>query len=187
MKRSTLRKKSKAPISRIQRKLWELCKQIVRLRDKHICYTCGRRIYSKFDLQTGHMWAKASLGAYLKYDLRVLRIQCFVCNIHRGGMGADFYKKMLKEIGPEQMAQLEKDRQVLVRAYDHYVKLIEEYTELLKTYESRKNRNQTTRTHSRGVRKSAPEGRRSHTRDWDISPYKVPEEISSSDAEWPED
>jgi hypothetical protein len=77
------------------------------------------------------MWAKASLGAYLKYDLRVLRPQCYHCNINLGGRGADFYARMLKEIGEEKMAQLQKDRQVTVNAMDHYLKIIKEYTEIL--------------------------------------------------------
>lgn len=45
-------------------------------------------------------------------------------------MGADFYSKMLKEIGQEKMGRLEKDRQVTVKAYDYYVKLLEEYKKL---------------------------------------------------------
>ena len=73
------------------------------------------------------MWAKASLGAYLKYDLRVLRPQCFRCNMRLGGMGAEFYRRMLDEIGKEAMDKLEKDRQVRVNAYDHYVKILAEY------------------------------------------------------------
>jgi len=76
------------------------------------------------------MWAKASLGAYLKYDLRVLRIQCYNCNINRGGAGADFYARMLREIGEEKMALLQKDRQVLVKSYDHYLKVLAEYEEI---------------------------------------------------------
>lgn len=81
------------------------------------------------------MWAKASLGAYLKYDLRILRWQCNTCNQYRGGMGADFYQKMLMEIGEEKMAQLQRDRQKIVKAYDWYVHLIEEYGKILKNYE----------------------------------------------------
>jgi hypothetical protein len=68
----------------------------------------------------------------LKYDLRVLRLQCYRCNIHFGGMGAVFYVRMLEEIGPEAMSKLDRDRQVSVKAYDHYVKLLGEYTEILK-------------------------------------------------------
>jgi uncharacterized protein YdcH (DUF465 family) len=45
-------------------------------------------------------------------------------------MGAEAYKRMLEEIGPEKMAQLEKDRQVSVNAYEHFTKLLEEYKKL---------------------------------------------------------
>ena len=131
LKRSKLKKKSKAKISTIQNKIWELCKQIIRKKYGNSCYTCYQNGLSGANWQTGHMWSKASLGAYLKYDLRVLRPQCYNCNINRGGMGADFYSKMLKEIGQEEMEKLQKDRQVTVNAYDHYLKLIEEYSKLI--------------------------------------------------------
>jgi len=131
MKRSKLRKglrrQSKQKISVLQRKIWELCKQIIRKRYSNVCYTCGKTGLIGLNWHTGHLWAKGSLGAYLKYDLRVLRPQCYGCNIHRSGMGADFYRKMLKEIGQEKMDELERDRQKIVSAYDHYLKIYEEY------------------------------------------------------------
>ena len=127
MKRTKLKKQSKQKVSLLQRKLWEECKRIVRRDHGNICYTCGATGLSGPNWHTGHMWAKASLGAYLKYDLRLLRPQCYKCNIHYGGNGAIFYKKMLEEYGPEYMSQLEMSRQVLVKAYDHYEKLLAEY------------------------------------------------------------
>ncbi len=139
MKRTKIRKKGKAKISVIQRKLWELCKLITRLVWGNVCYTCGATGLSGSNWQTGHMWAKAALGAFMKYDLRILRPQCFHCNINLGGMGAVFYAKMLEEIGPEAMALLEKDRQIVLdgsdgrpKAYDFYVSLTQKYTETLK-------------------------------------------------------
>lgn len=131
MKRTPLKKKSKQKISTIQNKLWDLCKEIIRKRYKNLCYTCTAVDLQGSNWHTGHLWSKASLGAYMKYDLRVLRPQCYNCNINRGGMGADFYKRMLEEIGPEAMEKLQKDRQVTVNAYDHYLKLIEEYKKIL--------------------------------------------------------
>lgn len=131
LKRTPLKKKSKAKISTIQNKLWELCKQITRKRYGNTCYTCYAVGLEGFNWQTGHMWAKASVGAYLKYDLRILRPQCNTCNQFRGGMGADFYARMLREIGQEAMEKLEKDRQVTVNAYSHYEHLLKEYQEIL--------------------------------------------------------
>ncbi len=130
MRRTKLRKLGKQKISTIQRKLWLECKRIIRNRYGNTCYTCSKKDLVGSNWQTGHMWAKASLGAYLKYDLRVLRPQCGICNLFHGGRGADFYKKMLWEIGYEKMAELENDRNKITNAYDHYIKLLEEYKKL---------------------------------------------------------
>lgn len=133
MKRTKLKKQSKQPISRLQRKLWQLCKEIVRKKYGNTCYTCGTAPLKGSNWQTGHMWPKASLGAFMKYRIEVLRPQCAICNLFHGGQGAVFYAKMLKEIGPEAMAQLESDRNVTVKAYDHYQKLLEDYKNKLTT------------------------------------------------------
>lgn len=125
-----IRKKSKAPISKIQRQIWEHCKRIIRSRYPNCCYTCHREGLEGSNWHTGHMWAKASLGAFLKYDLRLLRPQCYFCNVNCGGRGAGFYARMLSEIGEEKMNQLEQDRQKIVKAYDFYVDLLTEYEKL---------------------------------------------------------
>jgi len=135
MKRGTLKKKSKQSISKIQRDIWLECKRIIRARysksnGKCDCYTCPARDIEGSNCHTGHMWAKASLGAYMKYDLRVLKPQCMTCNVWQGGRGADFYARMLKENGKEYMEQLERDRQVTVKAMDWYINLLEEYRKI---------------------------------------------------------
>lgn len=134
MKRGTLNKKSPQKISVVQRKLWELCKQITRKKYGNSCYTCPRTGLVGSDWQTGHMWAKASLGAQMKYDLRVLRPQCAICNLWHGGMGAEFYKRMLKEEGKTYMKNLELDKQRLLlkeKAIDYYLSLIPRYEKIL--------------------------------------------------------
>jgi hypothetical protein len=132
VKRTKLKKESKQPISKLQKELWAECKRIVREQFENTCYTCGAKNLQGSNWQTGHMWAKASLGAYLKYDLRVLRPQCASCNLWHGGMGADFYKKMLKIEGKEYMEKLEQDRNITVKAYDHYLTLLKEYKTIRK-------------------------------------------------------
>ena len=131
LKTKKLAKQSKMPISRLQRNIWQLCKLLTRKCYGNVCYTCGSTGLSGSNWHTGHLWAKASLGAYLKYDLRVLRPQCYNCNINQGGRGADFYAKMLEEIGEEEMAKLQKDRLVMVKAYDHYLKVLEKYKDVI--------------------------------------------------------
>lgn len=121
-----MKRKSKSDIRKIQDKIWQECR---RIKNKHIvnCYTCGAQNLQGSNKQLGHMWAKASLPAILKYELDILEWQCSTCNIWRGGMGADFYKKKLTELGQERMDELEKLRNVTVKAIDYYIELLAKY------------------------------------------------------------
>jgi hypothetical protein len=131
MRKTKLKKQSKQSISKIQRELWELCKKIIRKKYGNTCYTCEATNLSGSNWHTGHLFAKASLGAFLKYDLRVLRPQCYKCNIHHGGQGAIFIEKMRKVEGNDYVDKILADRQKTVKAYDFYCELLEEY----KTYD----------------------------------------------------
>lgn len=125
-----MRKESKQSISKIQRQIWKECRRIADIRFKPTCYTCGATNLSGSNKQLGHMIAKAALGAYLKYDLRLLRWQCAKCNIWGGGMGAIFIEKMRKEEGNRFVNKIIRDRQITVNAMEHYTKILEEYGKL---------------------------------------------------------
>lgn len=127
MKRTKLRKESKQPISKIQRLLWVECKRIIRKKYGNICFTCNRSSLTGSNWHTGHLLAKASVGAFLKYDLRLLRPQCYNCNINLGGNGALFIENLRRIEGNEYVDQILKDRQVTVKAYDHYSALLVKY------------------------------------------------------------
>jgi len=123
-----MRRKSKSPQKKLEDELWQECRRIVKEQFGNDCYTCRAKNLQGSNCQLGHVpWAKASLGAYLKYDIRVLRFQCYRCNINLGGCGAEAYKRMLKEEGKAYMNKLEQDRNVTVKASDYYPKLLEEY------------------------------------------------------------
>ncbi len=117
----------KLTIGKLQKLLWLECKRIIRARYPNVCYTCGKAGLEGSDWHTGHMIAKAALGAYLKYDLRLLRPQCMNCNVWHGGMGAVYIENMRMREGQEYIDGILRDRQVTVKAYDHYLKLFEEY------------------------------------------------------------
>ena len=125
-----MRKQSKQSISLLQRKIWQEVRRIILRDHPHNCYTCPAKNLEGQNLQVGHLWAKASLGANLKYDLRVLRIQCFRCNINFGGNGAEFYSRMLHEKGKKYMDNLEYERRTTVKAHDWYIDLLEKYAKL---------------------------------------------------------
>lgn len=114
----------------IEKKLWDHCKRIIRKRYGNVCYTCGRSGLESSNWHTGHLFPKATLSAFLKYDLRVLRPQCYNCNINYGGHGAVFYTNMLKREGKVYMNQLEFDRNITVKASDHYKQLLAQYEKI---------------------------------------------------------
>jgi hypothetical protein len=132
MRKTKLAKNGKQPISKIQKLLWQECRRVADILYKPDCYTCPAKNLVGSNKQLGHVpWPKSTLGALLKYDMRVLRWQCMRCNCHMGGMGAEAYKKMLREEGQAYMDKLEEDRQKTIKAYDFYVELLETY----RTYE----------------------------------------------------
>jgi hypothetical protein len=133
LKRGTkkLKKQSKQSISKIQRILWTLCKEIIRKKYGNKCYTCGRTGLAGSNWHTGHLLAKAGIGAYLKYDLRLLRPQCYFCNINLGGSGAIFIENLREKEGNEYVRKILEDRKVTVKALDHYQSLIPKYQEIL--------------------------------------------------------
>ena len=129
-------------VKTLRKKLWELCKQITRLVYGNVCYTCNKPGLEGSYWQTGHMWPKGSVGHSLKYDLRILRPQCYHCNINLGGMGAVFYRRMTKDMGPAYMKKLEedkiKDARVSIKAdWVWFLMMIEKYTETLRLLKKR--------------------------------------------------
>ena len=128
MKRSRLGKVGKQPISKIQKLIWQELRRVAGIIYKKDCYTCPAKNLQGANCQLGHCpYPKSTLGAFLKYDLRLVRWQCYSCNINKGGMGAEAYKRMLREEGKAYMDLLEKDRQKSVKAYDFYLDLLKYY------------------------------------------------------------
>ena len=135
MKRTRLKRKSKTPEAKLKERLWELCKLIIRAKYPNTCYTCGQTGLVGPNWQTGHLWPKATLGAHLKHDIRVLRPQCWRCNINLGGNGAIFYANMVKELGQEEMNRLVDEKKILIKAdklfYENQIKEYEDYLKRL--------------------------------------------------------
>ena len=47
-----------------------------------------------------------------------------------GGLGAEFRAHMEREMGREYVESLDKERQISVKAYDHYIKVKQDYETL---------------------------------------------------------
>lgn len=122
----------KQTITQIQKKLWIECKRLIRDIYRrgdgtYNCYTCPQTNLKGSNLQTGHFIAKSICGAYLKYDLRNLRIQCMRCNCNLSGNGAIFYRNLVRDEGQEYVDQLFQDKQKFTKAIDHYLILLDKY------------------------------------------------------------
>lgn len=112
--------------------LWNHCKRITRQRyinkdGTFTCFTCGKPILEASNAHTGHFIPSSTCGAFLRFDLRNLRIQDYACNINGGGQGALFYKRLVEEEGQEYVDQLFIDKNKIVKASDHILLLISEY------------------------------------------------------------
>lgn len=128
----TKKKTGRASITKLQSDLWQQCKRIVRAtyikqNGTWECFTCNRTIDEPAKAQTGHFIPSSVCGAYLRYDLRNLRIQCYNCNINAGGAGALYYKNLVAEKGQEFVDKIFEDKNKIIKAYDHYVDLLEKY------------------------------------------------------------
>jgi hypothetical protein len=124
-------------VKKLKIKLWELCRHITRatyIKEDGCwdCFTCGKHIDVPAKAQTGHFIPSASGGAFLRYDLRNLRIQCYHCNINLGGNGSFFYKNLVEEKGQDYVDQIFKDKHKTVKAdWVWFEEKIKEYTEIL--------------------------------------------------------
>lgn len=119
----------------LKAELWDECKRIVRstyVKDgMWRCFTCDRLIDAPAKAQTGHFLPSAACGAYLRYDLRNLRIQCYFCNINLGGNGAEYHRRLVIENGQEYVDQLFRDKNVIIKADSiWYQQKIDEYKNL---------------------------------------------------------
>lgn len=136
MKRSKLNKVSKSSFKKLENELWQECRRITYEQYGNNCYTCSQKNLQGRNAHTGHMWPKGSLGASLKYDIRILRPQCYNCNINYGGQGAIFIKKMEKEEGKIYMDKLHadkiEDKKGSLKASDYYPQLLLEYRRIIK-------------------------------------------------------
>lgn len=128
-------KKKVQTVSQLKKKLWEEVKRIIRAKyitnGKYTCFTCGKNIENMSSVHTSHFIPSAACGAYLRYDLRNLRVCCYFCNVNLGGNGSMFYKRLVETEGQDYVDQLFKDKHVTIKAdAQWYQNKLEEYKAL---------------------------------------------------------
>jgi hypothetical protein len=83
----------KKSIRELKKALWLWFSRFVRLRDKFICYTCGRK-----GNDAGHYVAQGK-SSFLKYDERNVHCQCMTCNRFLSGNLVKYALKLEEQYG----------------------------------------------------------------------------------------
>lgn len=119
--------KKQKTVKQLKKILWEECRRIAIAKYGNTCFTCGKFCEGS-GMHLGHFLPSAACGAFLRYDLRNLRIQCYFCNINLGGNGSEYYPRLVQEMGQGHVDQIFRDKHISVKADSHwYLSKIEEY------------------------------------------------------------
>jgi hypothetical protein len=126
----------KSELTKAKDKLWGLCRDIVREIYPNECYTCRAQDLTGSNRQTGHFITSSICSMELRYDIKNLRQQCFVCNIHKSGNWPAFEARLVKDEGQEYVDEL-KRRNEATKGGNYGLSWIkqktEDYQELLKS------------------------------------------------------
>lgn len=95
----------KNPLTKIKEKLWQKCKEFVRLVDGKICVSCGKYIDNPSAQHTGHFIAESVCPIELKYSPFNLHVQCATCNYDSGNI-PDYERFMIDCYGEEFVQEL---------------------------------------------------------------------------------
>lgn len=130
-----MKKKKKVKPSTLRKKLEAVCNRYIRLRDKGICFTCGK--YAEGSAyHAGHYIPKSICGINLRYDELNIHGQCYRCNIHLGGYGAMYDQRMRSIYGNEAVNALWARKITGDKWYEQdFLEKIEYFTNKLKEYE----------------------------------------------------
>jgi len=115
--KKTLFKKKKAkkeklpPINALAKTAWKLMSKYVRLRDKRICFTCGKFVDEgdKGSYQAGH-FKHAPKKSVVSYDERNINGQCHSCNYYKSGNLAEYALRLEKKYGLGILQELEQKK-----------------------------------------------------------------------------
>lgn len=113
----------------LKARLWNIIKEWIRKEYPHECYTCGAKNLIGANLQTGHFIPSCACGPELRYDPRNLRLQCYSCNIHKGGWGERFAENLeIREGKPyvEELRRIQKQSIQVKVNWDYWINFYEQ-------------------------------------------------------------
>lgn len=106
----------------------------IRMRDKGICFTCGKELYWKAQ-QNGHYISRSCLA--LRFDEINCNCQCVGCNIFKHGNMPSYALALVRKHGAKILEKLEKrSREITKLDKDWYIAKIEYYKKQIKKLEN---------------------------------------------------
>lgn len=118
-------------LAKWKKEFWVVFSKYVRLRDKNICFTCGKRIGEGELSQGGHFIPRGACGLALYFHEDNVKCQCSYCNLTLQGNSYEFGKRL----GEKKVAELNKirlEKKDLIYSKMDYHNLIEEYKQKIK-------------------------------------------------------
>jgi len=124
----------KSKNKRLKDKLDKIVSKYIRLRDKGICYTCGKEDDPKRQ-HAGHYVKRSCMR--LRWDERNINCQCPRCNLFLGGNMDEYALHLQKDYGEEILKDLNRQKHLPVKIWKirELEELLEDYKLKLKEYE----------------------------------------------------
>lgn len=110
---------SQKGVKKLKKDLWTVFSQYIRLRDKGVCFTCGKKIPDYYDRngnlrpgwkagQAGHFITAKTCGLALYFDEFNVHCQCYHCNINLSGNWVEYEKAIIRKYGKEKCEELKR-------------------------------------------------------------------------------
>ncbi len=128
---STKLVRAKEPrLGALKKRAWTFFSKWVRIRDKGICFTCGKQKDYK-EMDAGHYFTRGSGGALLTFFPRNIHAQCDRCNRWLHGNMAKYRENMVERYGQSKVDHLDTIRTRTVGVFKpskaYYLSLIKKY------------------------------------------------------------
>lgn len=125
------KKVKKKSISFYKKKLDSVFSKYIRARDKHICYTCDRRMESN-QSQNGHFVPRQYMAT--RYHEKNCHAQCYACNMLYNGQPSAYAQRLKNDYGEHIIDELERNRHEVFKVdVSWYLTEIARYEEELKS------------------------------------------------------
>jgi hypothetical protein len=137
-------------LKKAKKECWAIFSKYIRLRDRGVCFTCGKKIPDYYDRhgnliegwkagQAGHWITAANCGLALYFHEKNVHCQDYHCNINLSGNWLVYERRIIEVYGQSVCDELKsmKWKESIKYSVPDYVELIIKYTKLFEELERR--------------------------------------------------